>query len=776
MRIPLRRGAAAVLLLALLLPSLASAQQKLLTLDDLYDPQKRVDFTGAVVTGIVWLDDTSYLWAKLPRGAMPFGPGAAGAELIKVNALTGESSPFVDTARMEAALSALPAVGAEEARRLSRGRLSLNPSRTAALVTLGGDLYHYDLSAGKVLRLTNDPAEELDATFSPDGRMIAFTRGGNLVVVDVATGRERQLTTDGGPQLLNGRLDWVYQEELYGRGTYRAFWWSPDSSRLAFLQLDERPVPEFTLVDHVPSRQGLEVFDYPKSGDPNPTVKLGIVRAAGGASRTDLAVNLVRPAEGGVTWVDTSKYSGADHLIVTVGWSPDSRQVIYQLQDREQAWLDLNAAEAGSGASKTLFRETTKAWVDRQEDTPLWLKDGSFLWLSERSGWSHLYHYRADGTMLRQITSGKWELRQLHGVDEAGGWVYFGGTERSHIGNDIYRIKLDGSGMTRLSGPAGTHAATFNPGFTYYVGTWSDINTPAQARLHKADGSEVRVIEANKVESLAQYKLSRPELLQVKTRDGFVMEAMLIKPPDFDPSRKYPVYQQTYAGPHAPQVRNAWGGGVFMYHQFLAQQGIVVWICDNRSASGKGAESAWAAYQRLGETELADIEDGLAWLGQQPWVDAARIGINGWSYGGFMVSYALTHSKSFAMGIAGGSVTDWRLYDSIYTERFMRTPQNNPDGYARTSPLKAAKDLHGKLLLVHGLLDDNVHAQNTVQFAYELQKAGRPFELMLYPKSRHGVTDPQLVRHMRQTMVDFIVRTLRPEGARSQEKTPTAGK
>lgn len=761
MFIALRRGVP--LFVLLLVPALAGAQQKRLTLDDLYDPQKRVDFSGSVPMGLVWLDDTSYLWARMPRPAgAPAGGAGSAVELLKVNAVTGESSAFLDVGRMEAALAALPGVSADEVGRLARGRLSLNPARTAALVTLGGDLYHYDLTTAKVVRLTSDPGEELDAAYSPDGRMVAFTRGGNLVVVDVADGRERQLTTDGGPQRLNGRLDWVYQEELYGRGTYRAFWWSPDSTRIAFLQLDERSVPEFTLVDHIPHRQGLEVFDYPKAGDPNPTVRLGVVAATGGVTRTDLPMNLVRPEEGGITWVDTSKYSASAHLIVNVAWSPDGRQVVYQLQDREQTWLDLNAAAATSGVSKTLFRETTRAWVSRQDRTPEWLKDGSFLWMSERSGWAHLYHYRADGTLNRQVTDGQWEVRQLYGVDEANGWVYFGGTERSHIGHDIYRVKLDGRGLTRLSGPACTHGANFNPGFTLYIGTWSDLITPTQTRLHKADGAEVRVIEANRIEALAQYTLSQPELLQVKARDGFVMEAMLIKPPDFDPARRYPVYQQTYAGPHAPQVRNAWGGVGYLYHQFLAQQGIVVWVMDNRSASGKGAESAWAAYQRLGETELADIEDGIGWLKQQRWVDASRIGINGWSYGGFMVSYALTHSKSFAMGIAGGSVTDWRLYDSIYTERFMRMPQNNPEGYARASAREAAANLHGRLLLVHGALDDNVHMQNTIQFAYELQKAGKPFELMLYPKSRHGVTDPALVKHMRELMVDFILRTLKP--------------
>jgi dipeptidyl-peptidase-4 len=728
----------------------ARAQQRALTLDDLFDPQKRVDFAGTVPRGVVWLDDTTYLWAKGDRLSPP--------ELLKVNAATGATSPFLDVAKLEAALAAQPGIPADEAKRLARPRaLNMNRARTHALLAMAADLYAYEFATGRLTRLSSDPAAEDDPAFSPDGRLVAYTRSGNLFVAEAATGRERQLTTDGGAQLLNGKLDWVYQEEIYGRGTYQAFWWSADSSRLAFLQLNQVPVPEFTLVDHIPHRQDVEVFDYPKAGDPNPTVRLGVVRAAGGP----------------VVWIDTKKYSAQEHLIVNVSWTPDSKQVVYSLQDREQTWLDLNLADPSSGASRTLFRETTKAWVDNQGD-PTWLKDGSFLWTSERSGWKHLYHYKGDGTLVRQVTDGAWELRTLYGVDEPNGWIYFAGTERSHIGSDVYRVKPDGSGFTRLSEAPGTHSAVFNPSFTYYIDTWSDAWTPTQTRLHKADGTEARVIEANPLPSLAQYRLSRPEFLQVRTRDGFVMEAMIVKPPDFDPSKKHPVMQLTYAGPHAPQVRNAWGGTNVMYSQLLAQNGIVVWVCDNRSASGKGAESAWAAYQRLGETELADIEDGLAWLKQQPWVDPSRIGISGWSYGGFMTSYALTHSKSFAMGIAGGSVTDWTLYDSIYTERFMRMPQNNPDGYARTSVIGAARDLSGRLLLVHGTMDDNVHMQNTVKLAYELQRAGKPFELMLYPKSQHGVVDPLLVRHMRTMMFDFTMRTLRPEAAASTQATAAA--
>ena len=265
-------------------------------------------------------------------------------------------------------------------------------------------------------------------------------------------------------------------------------------------------------------------------------------------------------------------------------------------------------------------------------------------------------------------------------------WVYFSGTERSPIGSDVYRVKLDGSQLTRLSEVDGTHRARFSPGFARYLDTWSDIETPPQLRVHAADGTETRVVTENRIAALADYRLSTPKFLQVTARDGFVMEAMMITPPDFDPSRRYPVFQHTYGGPHAQQVRNAWGGSATMFYQLLAQRGVIVWVMDNRTASGKGAVSAWPVYQHFGESELRDIEDGVAWLRRQPYVDGARIGIEGWSYGGFMTSYALTHSDSFVMGISGGTVSDWRDYDTIYTERFMRTPQNNPEGYRRSSP------------------------------------------------------------------------------------------
>ncbi|MBQ91293.1 MAG: hypothetical protein CL441_07765 [Acidimicrobiaceae bacterium] len=722
----------------------ALGQDRLLTIDEIYHPDARVDFSGRTPTGLSWWSDTEFLL----RERDPAGRMAVQA----VESDTGERRAWLNVAELEEALAALPGLGSQTARSVvRRGRYTWNHDHSAAVLEIGSDLYYYLLPPagdGSVQRLTQGPARESMPSFSPDGQLVAFVRDHDLVVVDVSNQREWALTDHGDADLLNGELDWVYQEEIYGRGNFKGYWWSPDSAHVAYLQTDESPVQEFTVVDHLPYRLELETTDYPKAGDLNPLVKLGVVPAVGGET----------------VWADLGRYTPTDLLIVSVGWTPDGDSVVFQTQNREQTWLDLNLADATTGDTSHLFQETTPAWVDVHGD-PTWLEDGTFVWLSERSGWKHLYHYGADGTLIRQVTDGEWELRTLHGVDEATGWVYFSGTERSPIGGDVYRVRLDGTEQTRLSERAGTHRATFNPTFTRYLDTWSDIHTPSQVRVHDAAGTEIRVVAENHVPALARYRLSTPEFLQVESRDGFLMEAMLLKPPDFDPSRRYPVFQHTYAGPHAQQVRNSWGGSAMMFYQLLAQQGIVVWVMDNRTASGKGAVSTWPVYQNFGELELRDIEDGVAWLKEQPWVDGTRIGIEGWSYGGFMTSYALTHSDSFVMGIAGGTVSDWRDYDTIYTERFMRMPQNNPEGYRKSSPRFKAADLSGALLLIHGTMDDNVHLQNTLQFVYELQKAGKQFDLMLYPRSRHGITDPELNTHLRHRMLDFVLEHLRPEGS-----------
>lgn len=752
----MRKISLVVLVLAAFV-STAYSQDKLLTVDDIFSPEAamRVPFGGTTVR-ITWTAD-GRSFRQMQNG-----------KLVRVNAETGEATPFYDDKRFAAALVEVAKMSEADANRTANSvTLQFDKNESAILLSHANDLWHYTVATGVLKRLTDTPDEEAEADFSPDGKWVSYVRENNLFVVEVARGRTKQLTRDGSKNIYNGALVWVYEEELYGRGNKRGYWWSPDSSKIAFLRLDDSKVPPFILPNDTVTDQEIENTPYPQPGDPNPTVRLGVAdvlktsfipntgRIPGIGSRLPAAVQRLGDA---VKWANLNAYKPEDLLIARVTWSRDSGVVIYQALNREQTFLDLNAFEI-TGKTEKAFQETTAAWVEVY-DNPEQLKDGSFLWQSAKNGWRHLYHYDGRGKLIRQLTDGKWEIRELFGVDPENIWAYFSATKDSHIAVNIYRVKIADGTIERLSQGEGSHSALFNPTFTHYVGGWSDVNTPPKQRLHKSDGSVVRAINENQVDALAQYKLGSTDFLQVKTRDGFEMEAMMIRPPDFNANKKYPVLIYTYAGPHAPQVRNGWGGSRYMWFQMLAQKGYVIWVCDNRSASGKGEESVWPIYKRMGELELRDIEDGVSYLKSLTFVDPARIGMFGWSYGGFMTSYAMTHSKSFKMGIAGGTVSDWALYDSIYTERFMLTPKNNRDGYERTSVLRAAKDLHGKLLLIHGMMDDNVHMQNTTKLMFELQKAGKQFDLMLYPTQRHGVTNPAQVHHWYSMMTDYVLKNL----------------
>ncbi len=731
----------------------------MLSIDDIYDPQKRVRF-GGNLTPLQWNKDGSLRQVKI---------GANGTEVYRFNALTGEAVPFYDKSKLEAALVPL-GIKAEDAKTIAnQPTYTYNRADNAIVFDSGGDLYFYDFTTASGKRLTNNADEELEADFSPDGKMVSFVRGMNLFVVDVGNGKEKQLTRDGGEKILNGYLDWVYEEELYGRGNKRGYWWSPDSKYIAFLRTDETPVPKFVLPDDTVTDQRVENTDYPQAGDPNPLVTLGIADV----NKNSFVPNVTKIPKVGdklpagvarfgdaVKFVDLSKYTPENFLISRVAWSPDSKTVVFQAQNREQTYLDLNAASVNDGKFTTLFTDRTKAWVEAI-DNPVYLQDGSFIWQSERDGFRHLYHIARDGKLIRQITKGRWEVGDFYGVDERNNFAYFRATgEKDWIGTYVYRIKLDGSGLENLTPIDGTHRASFNSDFSRFTDVWSDVNTPPQMRLYAADGKLIKILDENKVPVLSEYKLGKTEFMKVKTRDGFEMEAMRILPPDFDPSKKYPVFAYTYSGPHAPSVRNSWGGARYMWHQMLAQKGYIIWICDNRTASGKGAEATWNVYKKFGQTETQDLQDGFNYLKSQPYVDGTRLGMWGWSYGGFMTSYFMTHTDTLKMGIAGGLVGDWALYDSIYTERYMLTPKNNPDGYAKNSVISAAKNLNGKLLIIHGMMDNNVHMQNSVKFMYELQKAGKQFEFMPYATQRHGIVNPYQVKHMQQMMTDFVLKNL----------------
>lgn len=573
---------------------------------------------------------------------------------------------------------------------------------------------------------------------------VAFATNKGIHFFDLES-RMTRLVAAADEKHLLGKLDWVYQEELYGRGNFKGFWWQPQGNSVAFLELDETPLLPFTVMDHMPVRGKSEFTNYPKSGDPNPTVRVGVVDSADPDS---------------IVWVDLDRYKDDEILITGVTWSSNGQQLLIQVQNREQTWLDLVATDAKGQSLRVLFRDQTPAWIESPGD-PLFLNNGEFLWRSPRSGYSHIYRYDSHGKPIGPVTDGPWEVRSMLGVDDAKQFCYFTATRENAIDIHVYRADLGTGIVTRITDSPGTHAPDFSDDFEYFVDSWSDVSHPPQFSLKRNTGELVRRLSASSDDRLSYLDISEPEFLEIASENDQPMDAMLIKPPHFDPSKKYPVLIHIYAGPQAPRVRNRFDDAWYLWHQMLAQEGYVIWMCDNQSASFRSAKHVWPVHRNFASHEMSDIEIGVDWLKAQAWVDQDRIGIWGWSYGGYMTAYALTHSKSFKMGIAGAPVTDWKNYDSIYTERYMGRPQTNPEGYQSTSVLyDQAKNLHGKLLLIHGTIDDNVHLNNTIQFVKELQYAGKQFELMLYPSNRHSVRDKKQEAHLRHLMTEFVLKTL----------------
>lgn len=571
---------------------------------------------------------------------------------------------------------------------------------------------------------------------------IAYTtkvKAKNLFVRDETTKEEWAVSKDGSEELFYGQLDWVYQEEVYGRGDFNAMWWSPNGKYLAYLRIDESAVHEFTVVDHIPNRGEDEVTNYPKSGDPNPVATLWVWNRE---TKTSTAVDL-------------SKWQDSEPLIVRVGWNPAGDKVVFEIQDRIQTWLELVYADPSTGAVTPIVKETSETWVN-VIDLPLWQDDGSFFWWSDRTGYQHLYHYAADGQLIRAVTSGEFDVDSIMKKDLPGGNIWVVAKKASAVGRHVYRVSMKDGSMVHLTPERGTHQVMFNADQTMLIDSFTSLDNPGKIVLRDADGKEIRVLSETKFST--DYGFSNTELVEIKARDGFPMDAAITKPHDFDPSKKYPVMLFTYSGPNAPTVADRWSAAV--WYQFLAQEGVIIFQCNNRTSSGKGQIWTGKCYKQFGVSELQDLEDGVAWLVAQGYANADKVGISGWSYGGFMSAYALTHSKAFALGLAGAGVHDWRLYDTIYTERYMSTPQLNPDGYAKSSVVAAAKNLHGRLHLAHGTMDDNVHLQNSIQLLYQLQLAGKDCGVMFYPKSRHGLGSMQQNTHYRRTQWQEIQEAL----------------
>lgn len=680
-----------------------------LSLEMLYHPNEKVKFDPKPLTRLSWDAQNRLVESQIKDGSV---------QLFAVNSQTWEKQALPADGNILALLKAAD-INEKDALKLAETLgPQIQPEIKFYLFSHQNDLWLLDLKNARARALTHSPdVAEDEALLSPDFKSVAYLKGNDLYLTDLTSGAEKRLTHNGSETVFNGRLDWVYQEEIYGRGGFRAFRWAPDSRQIAFLSLDESKVPLYTLGGDHTQPIKTNSTRYPKAGDPNPIVKLGLL---------DL--------DGKLSWTE-NPYPDQETLIVQFDWTPDGK-LMAAWQDRVQTWLDLRLYDQDK-ASKVILRETSPAWTERLP-LPKFLKDGGFLWESDRTGHRHLYRYDKNYRLMQAITEGDWDVRNVYGIDEDTARVLFSANQRNPIGNDVYAANLDDKTLTRLTAEQGTHTARWNKNFTLFLDSWSSLQQPPKQALFTDGGAQIKLIDdAGMPEKMKELKLAKVTHQQVQTRDGFAMESLLYLPPDFDPKKKYPVYQHLYAGPMAPQVTDRWSSN--LWHHFLAQQGYVVWVLDNRSASNKGAASAWPIHKKLGQLELQDQLDGLEWLRRQGWADMDRIALNGWSYGGYFTSYAMTHSKAWKIGFVGAPVTDYRLYDSIYTERYMGLPQENPQGYDQASVLKAAKDLSGKILIMHGTMDDNVHPQNSIMLIDELIKAGKDYSLQLYPSQAHGV-------------------------------------
>ena len=499
-------------------------------------------------------------------------------------------------------------------------------------------------------------------------------------------------------------------------------------------------------MDHLPVLGKSESTNYPKAGDSNPLVRVGVTSGS-------------EPSK--VHWVDLSAYKDEQIVVSAVTWSQDGSQLMLQIQNREQTWLDLLATDAQGQNGRVLFRDSTPAWIESPGD-PVLLNNGDFIWRSPRTGYSHLYRYDKNGKLLKAITEGEWEVRSLIGVDAKNEFVYFTATKDSPLEVHGYRARLADGQISRLTELGSYHAVQFSDDFSMFIDASSTISTVPQFAIRNADGTLVRKLFEKQVDPVASLKLPEPEFLEVKNpRNDQPMDMVLFRPANFDKTKKYPLLVHIYAGPQAPKVLNRFRGTDYLWHQMLAQQGYLVLLCDNQSASYRSVKNAWPIHRNMATNELADIETCVDQIKQNAWVDQQRIGIWGWSYGGYMTAFALTHSKTFKLGISGAPVTDWTNYDSIYTERYMGTPQTNEAGYKSSSVLHdQAKNLHGELLLIHGTIDDNVHLNNSLQFMQQLQEAGKQFKVMFYPSNRHSVTDQKQRVHLRKLMTDFVLEKL----------------
>ncbi len=730
------KTAKALAVIALLVAMPVRAQQQKLTVEWIYsdegDNATRLPQFAWTTGGDVLLFDV-----RKPE---------AERNIERLNPATGQRRPALDRAAALASLRTL--LGDKEAPAALVWPGSFDAAGRLALYSFADDLFVLDLQASRFERLTRTPAKELAARFSPDGRKVAFVRDNDLFVIDLTTRAETRLTGDGSATVLNGALSWLYWEEVFNHED-AGYWWSPDSGAIAYLRTDESPVSEILFTDFAPAVPRVLRQRYPKAGGANPIVTLAVADAASG--RTVFLDREQAPYE----------------YIVGVTWVPDSRSVAVQTTNRAQTRLDLYAVERASGKASRILSDPDEAWVNQHELQ--YLDRGKrFLWSSERDGNTHLYLYSAEGKLERQVTKGPWSVRGEEGfygealgsafVDDAKGFVYFTALEKSPVERHLYRARLDGPGLERLTREDGVHRISLSPDRRFYLDRHSAHCTPPSLSLYDVAGKSRTVLATARPDLIAAFDWQCPTLTTVPAADGFPLQVRLLKPKSFDPAKKHPVILYVYGGPSSPTVADSWGDP---FDQILAREGFVVMRVDPRTATGASKRIQNAVVRNVwSDIELADLLAGVKWLKAQEWADPARVGIWGWSGGGTFTLLALTRSQEFKAGIAVAPNTDWRYYDSKFTEAYMKTPADNPDGYEHTSLVKRAKDLHGRLLLVHGSGDDNVHPQHSWAVVEELIQAGKQFDLMIYPMRKHTIDDRPARIHLFNKMLEFWQRNL----------------
>jgi dipeptidyl-peptidase-4 len=648
----------------------------------------------------------------------------------------------------------------EAAQRYSIGAYHWSPDSRKLLFDSMGQLWLYSLDSGTAVQITGSSDAAVDPKFSPDGSRISYVRRHNLYAQPLDGGHERALTKDGDDNLLNGEVDWIYEEELYTRSNY---FWSPDGRQIAFLQMNEKDVPTYPITDWMPTHATVDQEKYPQPGDPNPKVRLGVVGSDGGK------IKWISAGTGN----DVPLSDSPDALVPRFGWVRDG--VLWAIAlNRLQNRLDLYFVDVKNSKWALMMTETTDAWIDMHPEVDFQtLTSGDrYLWTSWRDGHNHIYLYQFDkqnplsspATMVAQLTHGDWEVESIAGADEKQGVVYFSANEGDWRQTNLYAVGLDGKNFHRVSRENGSHSTDFAPqNSKYYVDRYSSLTTPPTVSLCAVDGVCNAFWQPHSVEA---YNLLTPKFVDFKAADGTTTLQGVVLLPEGGPmiaNGKVPLIVNPYGGPAAQTVRDAWGA-IDLFDQVLAQQGFAILKVDNRGMGGRGKAFAMAIQHNFGETELSDQMAAVQQALQQfPQLDGNRLGFWGWSYGGYFTLYALEHSDMFKGGVSVAPVTDWRNYDSIYTERYMGLPSENQEGYRKSSAVNFAANLHGKLLEVHGTSDDNVHMQNTVQMVNALINSGKQFELMMYPSKTHGIAGYQARTHLFHLIEDHFLKILAPE-------------